>query len=57
MQLRAAQKADIEAMGDLLLEHGPNTWNYLPEAEVRVDLAAIATDQTRAWLAEEGGEL
>ncbi|WP_322981564.1 GNAT family N-acetyltransferase [Pseudomonas sp. C11] len=57
LQVRAAQATDIEAMGDLLLEHGPNPWNYLPEAEVRVHLAGIATRQTRAWLAEEGGEL
>lgn len=57
LQVRAAQATDIEAMGDLLLEHGPNSWNYLPEAEVRVHLAGIATGQTRAWLAEEGGEL
>ena len=57
LQVRAAQATDIEAMGDLLLEHGPNPWNYLPEAEVRVHLAGIATGQTHAWLAEEGGEL
>ncbi|MGP0170634.1 N-acetyltransferase family protein [Pseudomonas sp. NCHU5208] len=57
LQLRAARTADIEAMCDLLLEHGPNPWNYLPEIEVRAHLAAIATGQTHAWLAEEGGQL
>ncbi|MGG2397690.1 N-acetyltransferase family protein [Pseudomonas sp. SH1-B] len=57
MQLRAAQTADIEAMCDLLLEHGPNPWNYLPEAEVRAHLAAIADGATCALVAEEGGEL
>ena len=57
LQLRAAQTADIEGMCDLLLEHGPNPWNYLPEAEVRAHLAAIATGQTHAWLAEGGGQL
>ena len=57
LQLRAAQTADIEAMCDLLLEHGPNPWNHLPEAEVRAHLAAVATGQTHAWLAEEGGQL
>jgi hypothetical protein len=51
LQLRAAQAADIEAMCDLLLEHGPNPWNYLPEVEVRGHLAAIASARhTPGWL-------
>ena len=53
MQLRAATAADIEAMCELLLEHGPNPWNHLPEAEVRAHLAAIAGGETRALLAEQ----
>ncbi|MFK4073405.1 GNAT family N-acetyltransferase [Ectopseudomonas khazarica] len=57
MQLRAATAADIEAMCELLLEHGPNPWNHLPEAEVRAHLAAIAGGETRALLAEQDGVL
>lgn len=30
-RLRAAETGDIEAMTDLLLRHGPNPWNHLPE--------------------------
>ena len=57
LNLRIAVAADIEALCELLLEHGPNPWNYLPEDGVRAHLASIATGQTYAWLAEEGGQL
>lgn len=54
---RAARAEDIEALCALLLGHGPNPWNHLPEAEVRSHLAAIADGATRAVLAEEQGRL
>ena len=41
-RLRAAETGDIEAMTDLLLRHGPNPWNHLPEEGVRAHLRAIA---------------
>jgi len=37
-RLRAAETGDIEAMTDLLLRHGPNPWNHLPEEGVRAHL-------------------
>jgi ribosomal protein S18 acetylase RimI-like enzyme len=55
--MRQAASGDIEALCALLLEHGPNPWNHLPEAEVRSHLAAIAEGATLAVLAEEQGRL
>lgn len=54
---RRAVAGDIEALCQLLLEHGPNPWNHLPEAEVRSHLEAIAGGATGAVLAEEQGRL
>lgn len=54
IRIRQAQPADIDALCELLLEHGPNPWNYLPEAEVRAHLQAIDTGETLAVLAEDG---
>ena len=54
---RRATAGDIEALCRLLLEHGPNPWNHLPEAEVRSHLAAITDGATRAVLAEAQGRL
>ncbi|MER0873260.1 GNAT family N-acetyltransferase [Pseudomonas aeruginosa] len=51
-RLRAAETGDIEAMTDLLLRHGPNPWNHLPEEGGRAHLRAIADGEVRAVLAE-----
>lgn len=55
--IRQACFEDIEALCALILEHGPNPWNHLPEAEVRQHLQGIATRATQAVLAEERGQL
>ncbi|MGQ7958484.1 GNAT family N-acetyltransferase [Pseudomonas sp. SP16.1] len=57
MTSRQATAGDIEGLCRLLLEHGPNPWNHLPEAEVRSHLEAIAGGATLAVLAEEQGRL
>lgn len=56
-RIRQAQPADIQVMCELLLEHGPNPWNYLPEADVRAHLQAIASGETLAVLVEGGSGL
>lgn len=55
--LREAMSADIAAMTAFIFEHGANEWNYLPEEDVALHLAAIADGKTRAVIAETGGEL
>lgn len=55
--IRQACAEDIEALCALILEHGPNPWNHLPEVEVREHLQGIATNATLAVLAEEQGRL
>ena len=40
-RLRAAETGDIEAMTDLLLRHGPNPWNHLPEEEAAADARPV----------------
>lgn len=55
--LREATSADIAAMTAFIFEHGANEWNYLPEEDVALHLAAIADGKTRAMIAEAGGEL
>lgn len=54
--IRQAAAGDIEALCALILEHGPNPWNHLPEAEVRAHLQAIADGSVQAVLAERGGQ-
>lgn len=56
-RLRAAETGDIEAMTDLLLRHGPNPWNHLPEEGVCAHLRAIADGEVRAVLAERDDRL
>ena len=55
--IRQAVVEDIEALCALILEHGPNPWNHLPEVEVRQHLQGIAASTTLAVLAEEQGQL
>lgn len=49
--IRRACVEDIEALCALILEHGPNPWNHLPEAAVRQHLQGIAASATLAVLA------
>jgi len=45
------------AIGELLREHGPNPWNWLPEDAVTATLAAMAAGQGGAMLAWAGGDI
>lgn len=56
-EIRQAQAGDIDNLCALILEHGPNPWNYLPEAEVREHLQGIADGAVQAVLVEREGEL
>lgn len=55
--IRFATPDDIAELTALLLEHGPNPWNYLPEDEVRAHLAAIADGTVQAVLAQRGEQI
>ncbi len=57
MQFRKAETKDIEAMTTLILEEGPNEWNFLPEKETRNHTAGIAEGRTQAFVAEESGQI
>ncbi|MFI8479744.1 GNAT family N-acetyltransferase [Pseudomonas sp. NPDC078700] len=57
IRLRLAYAADIDAMGSLIFEHGPNQWNYLPPAQVNAHLQAVASGEVDAMLADTGSEL
>ncbi len=52
LNIRAATTADIPAMTDFILTHGPNDWNYLPAANVRGHLNEITTGIVQAVIAE-----
>ena len=54
---RFATPDDIAELTALLLEHGPNPWNYLPEDEVRAHLNAIADGTVEAVLAQRGEQI
>lgn len=55
-EIRRAQAQDIAGLCALIFAHGPNPWNHLPEAEVRVHLQGIADGSVQAVLAERGGQ-
>src|SRR5580698_5156601 len=55
MNIRLATPNDIIAMQNLIFEHGPNEWNYIPEEEVKEHLNKLHTDEVRAVLAEKDG--
>lgn len=57
MIVRAASNKDIESALMLLLEHGPNEWNYLPPDEMRKHVGDIASGKTEAILAEDNGSI
>lgn len=48
---REASVSDIPAITQLILEHGPNPWNHLPEADVREHVAGIDAGHVAALVA------
>lgn len=54
--IRLASAADIPALCELLLEHGPNPWNHLPPDEVRAHLGGIADGSVGAVVAQTEGQ-
>ncbi|GAB3171358.1 GNAT family N-acetyltransferase [Telluribacter humicola] len=57
LQLRPATSNDIPALQGLILDHGANEWNHLPEEEVKAHLAAIDDSSVRGIVAQEAGEV
>lgn len=51
ISIREGRTEDIAIIQQLILEHGPNPWNHLPEDEVRHHVEGIATEITFAVLA------
>ncbi len=55
--MREATQLDIPAVAELILAHGPNDWNYLPEDEVHSHVDGLGDGTTHAVIAETDGEL
>lgn len=55
--IRDGTAADIPALQALILEHGANAWNYLPQEEVRDHVAGLADGRTGAVVALAGDEI
>jgi len=55
--IRFAEPDDVPELTELLLKHGPNPWNYLPEDGVREHLQGIAHGSVEAVVAEQGGRI
>jgi ribosomal protein S18 acetylase RimI-like enzyme len=51
IEFRSATPDDIPALKSFLLNHGPNDWNYLPEAGVDQQFALMKSDQALAIIA------
>lgn len=51
----ASGPRDADAAGALLVGHGPNQWNCLPEDGVKATLAELASGSARAELAIDAG--
>jgi L-amino acid N-acyltransferase YncA len=56
-QIREATANDIEPIQKLMLEHGPNQWNYLPEQNVREHIENIRNNKVFAVIAEIKGKI
>lgn len=54
--LQEANSSQIAEIHALIREHGPNPWNFIPEAKVGAHLAAMAVGRTRAVIAKNGSE-
>ena len=57
IQYRDAQPQDVAVMRKLIFEHGPNPWNYLPEAGVHAHLDRVEAGSEWAVTASAGTEL
>ncbi|NWK77759.1 GNAT family N-acetyltransferase [Aquitalea sp. LB_tupeE] len=57
MEIRTAQPADVAALRQLIMTHGPNDWNYLPPDGVEQTLSGLASGTVQGLLAEEQGQL
>lgn len=57
INMRFATAADCAALQQLILEHGPNDWNYLPADGVAQTLQQLAAGSVQGLLAEQEGRL
>ncbi|WP_447748108.1 N-acetyltransferase family protein [Pseudomonas nicosulfuronedens] len=57
LPIRPAHADDVPAMLELIFEHGPNDWNFLPEGPVREHFQAIAEGSVWALVAVDGDAL
>lgn len=57
MQIRPALGADVAALQQLILNDGPNDWNYLPADGVAATLQQLAAGHVQGLLAEQQGKL
>lgn len=57
LQIRPAHAVDVPGMLELIFEHGPNDWNFLPEGPVREHFQGIAEGAIWALVAMDGNEL
>lgn len=57
LTIRIARPDEAAAIAALILKHGPNQWNYLPEADVKAQAQAIARGAKYAVVAESGSAL
>ena len=56
-QYRLAGAADVDALRALIMEHGPNPWNWPPEEGVEESLRQVADGEAWAALFERDGLL
>ena len=56
-QYRLAGAADVDALRALIMEHGPNPWNWSPEEGVEESLRQVADGEAWAALFERDGLL
>jgi len=57
MHIRPATAQDVERLCAFIFEHGPNPWNFLPQAAVTTHLHGIAEGTVQALLIEREGLL
>jgi len=57
MIIRPVKSSDITAMQTLILDHGKNEWNYIPEDKIKNHLDQITSGKVEAVLAESAGEV
>lgn len=56
-QYRLAAAGDVDALRQLIMEHGPNPWNWLPADGVEESLRQVAAGEAWAALFERDGLL